>query len=105
MTSHQPAPRGIDHLVLCVDDLSQAADLYEKLGFTVTPTGRHDFGTGNRLVQLHGCFLELLTVMDTARVPADRAGEFNFAGFNRDYLLARQGMSMLVFESAAVKAA
>lgn len=98
--------RGIDHVVLCVRDLDHAAARYEKLGFTVTPTGVHPWGTANRLVQLHGCFLELLCVADPSRIEEHepQAGRFSFGAYNRDTLARRQGVSMLVFESGDAQA-
>lgn len=96
--------RGIDHLVLCVADLPKAAAFYERLGFTLTPPARHPFGTGNQIAQLQGTFLELLTVMDESAISKGLAGQFSFAGFNRDYLAKREGISMLVFESADARA-
>ncbi len=89
--------RGFDHLVLCVRDLDVACDFYRRLGFTLTPRAVHPFGTGNSLVQLRGAYLELLTVIDATRIPA--AGTFSFAGFNRDFLARREGVSMLALQT------
>jgi hypothetical protein len=96
--------RGIDHLVLCVNDLDAARRTYMRLGFTLTPRAVHPFGTGNSLAQLHGNFLELLTVVDPAKIPRPVAGEFSFAAYNEDFLRRREGLSMLVFESGDARA-
>ncbi len=96
--------RGIDHLVLCVADLAAAGAAYERLGFTVTPRGDHPWGTANRLVQLDGSFLEVLTVADAARIEEPQPGHFSFGAYLRDYLARRQGFAMLVFESADARA-
>lgn len=91
--------RGIDHLVLCVQDLKNAADVYQRLGFTMTPKAQHPFGTGNIIAQLDGCFLEVLSVTEPENIP-DHVGEhFSFGAFNRDYLKSREGISMLVLDS------
>ena len=90
--------RGIDHAVLGVHDLDKARDTYVRLGFTTTPRAIHPFGTGNSLVQLQGNFLELLAVVDESKFAAPAAGAFGFGAFNKGYLDAREGMSMLVFE-------
>jgi catechol 2,3-dioxygenase-like lactoylglutathione lyase family enzyme len=92
-------PRGIDHLVFAVGDLDRARRVYERLGFTLTPTARHPFGTQNSLVQLDGCFLELLAISDPAAFPAPEPGAFSFPQFNADYLGRHEGMSMLVLDS------
>lgn len=90
--------RGIDHLVLGVRDLDRARETYARMGFTTTPRAVHPFGTGNSLVQLQGNFLELLTVVDESKFAPPAAGQFAFGTFNKGYLDAREGMSMLVFE-------
>jgi hypothetical protein len=53
--------KGIDHLVIAVNDLEQAADDYRQLGFTVVPGGRHPVGSHNALVAFaDGSYLELI---------------------------------------------
>ncbi|MEY9110272.1 hypothetical protein ABH999_006468 [Bradyrhizobium yuanmingense] len=94
-----PMPRRLDHLVICVHDLQQAALDWQKLGFTLTPTGVHPFGTSNRLAQFSDNFLELLAVTDDALVPAAAPGRFSFAAHHRDFLGRSEGMSMLALHS------
>ena len=96
--------KGIDHLVLCVNDLDRAGRFYEQLGFTLTPQAQHPFGTTNRLVQMHGFFLEILAVNQPENIPADRQGQFNFARFSQAYLAQREGISMMVMDSEDAKA-
>ena len=91
--------RGVDHIVLAVSDLEAACDLYRNLGFTITPTAYHPFGTKNALVQLDGAFLELLAIHDETKMPSVEDGDFSFAHFNRTFLKTRQGASMLVLKS------
>ena len=96
--------RGIDHLVLAVGHLESARRRYGDLGFTLTPPGRHPFGTANSLVQLDGAFLELLSIAEPAAIPAHAPNRFSFAAFNRDYLDDGEGFSMLVLDSADARA-
>jgi hypothetical protein len=91
--------RGIDHLVLCVQDLKKAADVYQRMGFTMTPQAQHPFGTGNILAQLDGWFLEVLSVTEPENIPKHDGEHFSFGAFNRDYLKSREGISMLVLDS------
>lgn len=91
--------RGIDHLVLCVHDLKKAAEVYNRLGFTMTPQAQHPFGTGNILAQLDGFFLEVLSVTKPQNIPEHEGQNFSFGAFNRDFLKNREGMSMLVLDS------
>lgn len=92
--------RGLDHIVICVDDLDEAAQRYKDLGFTLTPRAKHPFGTHNCIVQLDGFFLELLTVAEPEKIPDQQIGQFGFAKFNQHYLARQQGCSMLVMDTS-----
>src|SRR6478735_12181898 len=92
--------RRLDHLVICVHDLAQAALDWQTLGFNLTPTGVHPFGTSNRLAMFGNNFLELLAVTDAAAVPPATPDRFSFAAHNRDFLATAEGMSMLAMHSA-----
>ena len=96
--------KGIDHLVLCGRDLEAMRECYRALGFSLTPTARHPFGTANSLVQLEGCFLELLAIANRDAIPEHGAEYFSFAAFNRDFLEDREGFSMLVLDSGDARA-
>jgi hypothetical protein len=92
-------PRRLDHLVICAHDLARAALDWQALGFTLTPTGVHPFGTSNRLAMFGNNFLELLAVTDAAAVPPAAPGRFSFAAHNQDFLRTGEGMSMLALHS------
>ncbi|WP_281024021.1 VOC family protein [Microvirga flavescens] len=49
-------------------------------------------------------FLELITVGEGAQIPPHKQGQFSFGAFVRDYLLAREGLAMLVLQSPDSKA-
>jgi catechol 2,3-dioxygenase-like lactoylglutathione lyase family enzyme len=56
---------GIDHALIGVGDLSAARDAYTRLGFTVTPRGRHiGWGTGNHTVMFEDDYVELIGIVD-----------------------------------------
>ena len=92
-------PRRLDHLVICVHNLAKSALDWQKLGFTLTPTGVHPFGTSNRLSMFGNNFLELLAVTDAQAVPPVTPGHFSFAAHNQDFLANAEGMSMLALHS------
>ena len=53
--------QGIDHLVIVVKNLDQAAEDYEQLGFSVVPGGRHPVGSHNALISFQdGSYLEII---------------------------------------------
>ncbi len=90
--------RGLDHIVHAVHDLDACAALYERLGFIVGARNRHDWGTHNRLVQLPGFFVELLTVAEPDKLGADGFSQL-FGAHNRDFLSRHEGLSGLLVES------
>jgi Glyoxalase-like domain len=92
--------RGLDHMVHAIGDLDAAAELYGRLGFSVGARNRHPWGTHNRIIQLAGSYLELLTVAEPELIPPHQLGSFSFGAFNRDFLAARQGFSMLALQGA-----
>lgn len=52
---------GIDHLVIVVNDLDQAANDFRLLGFTVVPGGQHPVGSHNALISFQdGSYLEII---------------------------------------------
>ena len=56
---------GIDHAVVVVGDIDQAAENWKRLGFTVSPRGTHsaEMGTGNTTIMLDPDYIELLGVL------------------------------------------
>ncbi len=62
--------RAIDHVVMAVADLDEAAGLFETAGFTVTPRADHPFGTSNRLIVTDGSYVELVGVTKPELIPS-----------------------------------
>lgn len=57
--------RGIDHLVHAVDDLEGCAEAFRRLGFTLTPRGRHrNMATGNYCIMFAEDYIELMGIID-----------------------------------------
>ena len=79
---------GLDHTLVGVRDLEAARAQWTRLGFTVTPRGRHiGWGTGNYCVMLEEGYIELLGIVDPSQ----------FSN-NLDTLLAkREGLLGLAF--------
>jgi Glyoxalase-like domain len=92
-------PRGLDHIVHAVRDLDAAAELYARAGFLVGTRNRHAWGTHNRIVQLHNCYIEILEAAEADKIPPHGARSFSFGAFHRDFLKAHEGFSMLLLNS------
>lgn len=87
--------RALDHLVVVVHDLDEAAAAFEGAGFVVTPRSDHPFGTSNRLVMDEASYVELITVTDPSAV-----GASPFARFVADAVSeSRTGPLMTVLRS------
>ena len=72
--------KAIDHLLTFVRDLDEAARLFDRLGFTLTPESRIEaMGIVNRLILFPDAsegsanFIELMSVFDAARLPTAMA--------------------------------
>lgn len=57
---------GIDHVVILVRELDEAAARYRRLGFSLTPRGTHSphMGTGNYCIMFQTDYVELLGVLN-----------------------------------------
>src|SRR5271163_3683044 len=58
---------GIDHVIIAVRELEDARTAWSRLGFTLSPRGRHiGQGTANYCVMFPSDYLELLGIVDAA---------------------------------------
>jgi hypothetical protein len=96
--------RGIDHLVIAVNDLSAARERFSHFGFCTTPLGRQPWGTANHIVQFPGNFIELVGVVDAQMLVPMSDGHFSFSAHNDQFLRRREGMSMLVLSTEDARA-
>jgi Glyoxalase-like domain len=96
--------RGLHHVTHSVHDLDALAGVYEGLGFTVSAANRHSWGTHNRIVQLHGFYVELLAVAEPEKIVPHAPRSFSFGGFNRDFLERHEGLAMVALESRDAEA-
>jgi catechol 2,3-dioxygenase-like lactoylglutathione lyase family enzyme len=81
---------GIDHTLVGVRDLEAARAAWEKLGFRLTPRGRHiGWGTGNYCIMLERGYIELLGILDPTQ----------FTNNLDKFLAEREGLLGLAFRS------
>ncbi|MBA3289430.1 MAG: VOC family protein [Acidimicrobiia bacterium] len=65
----------IDHVIVVVPDLEEAARRYEQQGLASVAGGRHlGHGTGNRIVPLGRSYIELMAVVDREEAAASPLG-------------------------------
>ena len=82
-----PGLTGLDHVIVGVRDLEAARAGWARLGFTITPRGRHiGWGTANYCIMFPGDYVELLGIVDASlyvhgldRFVAEREGLLGLA--------------------------
>jgi len=93
-----PHVTGLDHAVILVRDLDRARETYERLGFTLTPRGRHSLGSQNHCIMFERDYLELMAL------PPEPPAAFQYFA---DFLAQREGVGALALatdDAAAVHA-
>lgn len=86
----QHAIEGIDHVLVAVRDLEAARERWQKLGFTLTPRGRHiGWGTANYCIMFERGYVELIGIVDAAQ----------FTNNLDAFLAEREGLLGLAFAS------
>jgi hypothetical protein len=80
---------GVDHAVVVVKNLDNAAENWKRLGFTLSPRGTHSakMGTGNITIMLDPDYIELLGVLAET--------EHNIP--TRAFLAKREGIERIAF--------
>ncbi|MGE4013295.1 MAG: VOC family protein, partial [Alphaproteobacteria bacterium] len=72
MTAAATGIFGIDHTIVGVRDLELARASYGRLGFTITPRGKHiGWGTANYCIMFQNDYVELLGIVDATQFTND----------------------------------
>jgi catechol 2,3-dioxygenase-like lactoylglutathione lyase family enzyme len=91
----EAALKGIDHTLVGVRDLEAARALWTRMGFTLTPRGRHiGWGTANYCIMFGHTYIELLGIVDPTQ----------FTNNLDKFLATREGLMGLAFASDDVEA-
>jgi catechol 2,3-dioxygenase-like lactoylglutathione lyase family enzyme len=86
---------GIDHAIVGVRDLEQARASYQRLGFQLTPRGRHvGWGTANYCIMFERDYLELLGIVDASQ----------FTNHLDRFLAEREGLLALALRTTDARA-
>jgi len=87
---------GIDHAIVGVRRLDAAAQAWRRLGFTLSPRGRHyGWGTANYCIMFANDYVELLGIVDPGQ----------FTNNLDNFLATREGLLGLAFATADAAAA
>lgn len=91
-----PVPiTGIDHVIVGVHDLEAAQRQWARMGFTITPRGRHKgWGTANYCIMFENDYVELLGIVD----PSQNTNKLD------QFLKLREGLMGLAFSAEAAEA-
>ena len=87
--------QGIDHAVFAVRDLDAAHETFRRMGFTLTPRGRHTLGSQNHCIVFGEDYLELLWLPP----------ELKTRPFIADFLERGEGLAALALKTGDAGAA
>lgn len=104
MSDFVNASFGIDHPLITVRDLDEAAAKLAALGFVVTPRGRHPWGTHNRLALFPGGLLELISIGEPEAIETNAVDHQMFGTLVRDFQGRAQGISLVALHSTGLEA-
>lgn len=90
---------GIDHPLIAVHDIDLLRERLVSLGFTMTPVGRHPWGTSTSLAMFEGCLLEIVGIYDDTLLDMLPAGDFRFGRHVHAHLMAREGIALTALHS------
>lgn len=90
---------GIDHPLVCVNDLATVRQRYGTLGFSMKAIGKHPWGTSTCAVLFEKSLLELMSIYDTSLIDGYPAGDFKFGRFIHESLEEREGIALTALYS------
>ena len=89
----------IDHVMICVPDLTRAIEQYTKLGFNMQPGGVHPGkGTHNAIAFNRDDYVELLAIRDPAEYRAAVASRSAHGGL-QEFIAAGGGLRYIIVQS------
>jgi hypothetical protein len=90
----------IDHVMICVPELTQGIEQYRKLGFNMHPGGVHTGkGTHNAIAFLRDDYVELLAIRDQAEYEAAARQSGISYGALPDFIAAGGGIRYIILQS------
>ena len=90
----------IDHIMICVPDLSQGIEQYRKMGFNIHPGGAHPGrGTHNAIAFNRDDYIELLAIRDLAEHRAAAGVPATPDGGLENFIAAGGGIRYIIVQS------
>ena len=93
------ASPGIDHPLVAVNDLPSVRQAYTSLGFQLSPTGQHPWGTATSLILFKKQILELVGIGDASLLDGYGVTDFKFGRHVDTYLKRREGVALTALYS------
>lgn len=90
---------GLDHPLLATHDIEGLRSRLIDMGFNMTATGKHPWGTSTSLAMFDGCLLEIMGIYDAALIDNVPAGEFRFGRHVYEHLQRREGVALTALHS------
>jgi len=90
---------GIDHPLIAVNDIYAIRKRLQSLGFTMTPVGKHPWGTSTSLAMFKNCLLEVMGVYDHSLQDEKPTGDFKFGRHVIQNLRQREGIALTALHS------
>lgn len=90
---------GIDHPLLATRDIEALRTRLIALGFNMTATGQHPWGTSTSLAMFQGCLLEIMGIYDATLIDKVPAGDFRFGRHVYEHLAQREGVALTALHS------
>lgn len=95
---------GIDHPIIAVNDIKTTRQGLEKMGFTMTPIGKHPWGTSTCLAMFDHCLIEVMGIYDHSLLDANPTGDFCFGRHIYRFLGQREGVALTALHSTNIDA-
>lgn len=95
---------GIDHPLIAVNNIEAVRRRFESMGFRMTETGKHPWGTSTTLAMFEGSLIEIMGIYDDTLIDVNPAGDFHFGRHIHKHLQQREGVALSALHSTDIVA-
>ncbi len=104
MNNEMNSSFGIDHPLIAVNNIEVVRACFEKIGFRMTPIGKHPWGTSTSLAMFEGCLIEIVGIYDDTLLDVNPAGDFRFGRHIHKHLIHHEGIALSALHSTDMPA-